>query len=163
MNIKSLIMAVSLFAGGLIYAEQLEVTADKFTHIEKENKAIFEGDAHAVNGKSRVDADRFVIYLDKNNKAKEYHAEGNVRFEIVKPDQHVKGKSDNLIYNVEKETYLLKGHAQIKDLLNGREMSGDEVFLDNLKKEAKAESRHKKPVKFIFQMKDVKESTKGKK
>ena len=146
-----------------IYAEELEVTADKFTHIEKENKAIFEGNAHAISGKSRVDADRFVIYLDKNNKAKEYHAIGHVKFEIVKPNQHVKGSCNKLIYNVVKETYLLKGNAKIDDILNGRKMSGDEVYLDNLKKEAKAKSLNKKPVKFIFQMKDIKDSTKGKK
>ncbi len=162
MKIKSLIVVATLLSS-TIYAEQLEVTADKFTHIEKENKAIFEGHAHAINDKSRVDADRFVIYLDKNNKTKEYHAVGHVRFEIIKPDQHVKGSCDRLIYNVIKETYRLKGHAKIKDILNGREMSGDEVYLDNLKKEAKAKSHHKKPVKFIFQMKDIKESTKGKK
>ncbi len=162
MKMKLLIMIALLF--GILHAEQLEVTADKFTHIEQENKAIFEGHAHAINGKSRVDADKFVIYLDKNNKSKEYHAVGHVRFEIIKPNQHVKGECDNLIYKVAQESYLLKGHAHIKDLLNGREMSGDEVFLDNLKKEAKAKSlNHKQPVKFIFQMKDIKDTTKGKK
>ena len=163
MNIKLWLIAILLLTVNIYAQEQLEVTADKFTHIEKENKAIFEGHAHAINGKSWVTADRFIIFLDKNNKTKEYHAVGHVRFEIVKPDQHVKGECDNLIYNVKKETYLLKGNANIKDLLNGRQMSGDEVYLDNLKKEAKAKSLHKKPVKFIFQMKDIKDSKKGKK
>jgi len=148
----------------LIYAksQNLEITADKFTHIESENKAIFEGHAIAKDGKSSVRADRFVIYLDKNNKAKMYNALGHVRFEIIKPNQHVKGRCNSLIYKVTKEVYILKGHAYLEDILNKRTMSGDELYLDNLKKEAKAKSDHKKPVKFIFQLKDVK-NIKGKK
>jgi len=147
-----------------IYAtsQNLEITADKFTHIESENKAIFEGHAIAKDGKSSVRADRFIIYLDKNNKAKKYNALGHVKFEIIKPNQHVKGRCDSLIYKVAREIYILKGHAYLEDILNKRTMSGDELYLDNLKKEAKAKSDHKKPVKFIFQLKDVK-NIKGKK
>ena len=144
------------------FAQQLEVTADRFTHVEKENKAIFEGNAHAIEGKSRVDADRFVIFLDKNNEAREYLAKGNVSFEIVKPDQHVKGSCKELIYYVSRETYLLKGGAHIVDMLNKREMIGEELFLDNRKKEAKARSDHRAPVKLIFQMKEAKKSKKRK-
>ncbi len=151
---KRWVVFVFVVCGALLSAERLEVTADKFTHIEKERKAIFEGNAHAKEGKSRVDADRFIIYLDKNNKAKEYNAIGHVKFEIVKPNQHVKGHCDKLVYNVTKETYRLKGNAWIEDLINKRQMSGESVFLDNKNKEAKAESKHKKPVKFIFQMKN---------
>lgn len=131
----------------------LEVTADRFTHVEAEHKAVFDGHAHAVQGKSRVDADRFIVYFDKGNSAREYRAIGHVRFEIVRPDQHVKGRCAQLTYRVAEETYRLKGDAHLNDLLNYREMQGEEIFLDNKKKLATAKSDKKGPVKFIFQMK----------
>jgi len=149
----SCILTISIYA----VSQNLEITADKFTHIESENKAIFEGHAVAKDGNSSVKADRFIIYLDKNNKAKKYNALGHVQFEIIKPNQHIKGRCDSLIYKVTKEVYILKGHAYLEDILHKRTMSGDELYLDNLKKEAKAKSDHKKPVKFIFQLKDVKD------
>jgi len=142
--------------------ESLEVTADRFTHIEQEHKAIFEGHARAVQGKSRIDAKKFIVLLDANNTAREYQAIGNVRFEIVKPQQHVKGSCTRLYYRVAEETYRLKGNARVEDLLNHRKMSGEEVFLDNRRKKASAVSERNRPVRFIFQMNDAEKKKKNK-
>ncbi len=146
---------IVLLAGwSLVSANSLEVTADHFTHIEKERKAVFEGNAHAIEGKSRIDAKRFVVYFDDKNNATEYQAIGNVRFEIVRPEQHIKGSCDHLTYRVAEETYLLRGKARVKDLINGRLMQGEEIFLDNKNRKATAKSDRKGPVKFIFKMKE---------
>jgi len=146
-----------------VWAEDLEVTADKFTHLESQNKAVFEGHAHATQGKSWINADKFVIFFDQNNTAKQYRAIGNVDFEIDRPQQHVKGKCQKLTYTVAAETYLAEGNATLNDLLNHRQMYGDEIFLDNLNRKASAKSNHKGPVKFIFQMKDAAPKKKKKK
>jgi len=143
-----------LWITGWIYAESLEVTADNFTHIDKEHRAVFEGNAHATQGKSRIDAKKFIVYFDNNNTAREYQAIGNVRFNIVRPDQHVKGSCRHLTYRVQEETYLLEGNAKLVDLLNKRQMEGERVFLDNKTGRASAKSGKQGPVKFIFQMKD---------
>jgi|GEM_PF-220348 len=149
----TLLFAGKGLSGKALAGGALEVSADRFTHVEAEHKAVFEGHAHAVQGKSRVDADRFIVYFDKRNNAREYRAIGHVRFEIVRPDQHVKGHCAKLTYRVQEETYRLKGGARLTDLLNHREMQGEEIFLDNKKKLATAKSDKKGPVKFIFQMK----------
>jgi lipopolysaccharide export system protein LptA len=153
-------LGLVVWAWGL---ENLEVSADKFEHIEKENKAIFLGNAHAVQGKSRIDAEKFVVYFDKEGETREYQALGKVRFEIVKPDRHIKGHCDRLIYNVPADTYRLSGHTYVQDLINQRTMSGKEIFLDNKKGRATAVSGRKGPVKFIFPMKDAGKKSKKKK
>lgn len=159
---KSLLLLISLML--LVQAESLEVSADKFTHIDKEHRAVFEGNAHATQGKSRIDAKKFIVYFDNNNTATEYQAIGNVRFNIVRPDQHVKGRCRHLTYRVKEETYLLEGNAKLVDLLNKRQMEGERVFLDNKTGRASAKSGNKGPVKFIFEMKDSgKKKTKSKK
>ncbi len=144
------------------YAGKLEVTADKFTHVDSKKQAVFEGHAHAQEGKSKIDADKFIIYLDKDNEAKEYHAIKNVRFEIIRPSQHIKGRCNYMVYNVKDDSYKLKGNAKLEDILNKRKMSGSVIYLDNKKQNASVTSTKNKPVKFIFQMKDKKKRS-GKK
>ncbi len=137
-------------------AENLEVTADRFTHLEKEQKAIFEGHAHATQGKSRIDARKFIVNFDKDGNARVYQAISGVRFEIVKaPDRHIKGSCDRLVYRVAEDTYRLIGHAYVNDLVNKRVMKGQEIYLDNKKGLATAKSGKKGPVKFVFPMKDA--------
>ncbi|ADV46202.1 lipopolysaccharide transport periplasmic protein LptA [Nitratifractor salsuginis] len=144
-------------------AENLEVTADKFTHLEKEQKAIFQGHAHATQGASWIKAKKFVVYFDKENNAKEYQAMGNVNFEIVKkPDRDVKGQCDKLLYKVAEDSYRLIGHAVVDDRVNHRLMKGDEIFLDNKRGLARATSGKKGPVKFVFPMKDAQGAKKKK-
>jgi len=142
--------------------ENLEVSADRFEHIEQEKRAVFEGHAHAIQGKSRIDADRFVVYFDEKGQAREYQALGNVRFEIVKPGRHIRGSCDRLIYKVAEETYRLVGHTRVEDLINKRSMSGEEIFLDNKRGRASAASHKKGPVKFVFPVKDAAGKTKKK-
>jgi lipopolysaccharide export system protein LptA len=143
-------------------AGNLEVSADKFEHLEKEQKAIFQGHAHATQEKSRIDADKFVVLFDKEGETREYQALGKVRFEIVKPDRHFKGHCQKLIYNVPKDTYRLLGKAVVQDLINHRTMSGEEIFLDNKTGRATAKSDRKGPVKFVFPMQDAKGGKKKK-
>ncbi|WP_292658328.1 lipopolysaccharide transport periplasmic protein LptA [Nitratifractor sp.] len=157
-------MLWGMTAASLLWgAENLEVTADRFTHLEKEQKAIFEGHAHAMQGKSRIDAKKFIVNFDKEGNARVYQAIGHVRFEIVKaPDRHVKGSCDRLIYRVAEDTYRLVGHADVNDLINKRIMKGQEIYLDNKKGLATAKSGHNGPVKFVFPMKDATGKKKGK-
>ena len=151
------VVAIWLGAVLAVWAvENLEVMADKFEHLDKEKKAIFEGHAHATQGKSRIDAKRFVIYFDEKGETKRYEASGGVHFEIVKPDRHIQGSCDRLVYRVAADTYRLSGHTQVKDLINQRTMSGNEIFLDNKRGLTTAVSGKKGPVKFIFPMKDAK-------
>jgi lipopolysaccharide export system protein LptA len=135
--------------------ENLEVSADKFEHLEKEKKAIFRGNAHATQGKSRIDAETFVVFFDEKGEAREYRALDRVRFEIVKPERHIRGRCEKLVYDVPADTYRLMGNARVEDLINHRTMSGEEIFLDNKTGRATAESDRKGPVKFTFPMKDA--------
>jgi lipopolysaccharide export system protein LptA len=135
--------------------EPLEVVSDKFASDENKHIAIFEGNAKATQGKSWIKAKKFIVFLDKNNSAKEYRAIKDVTFEIIKPKQHVKGSCDLLIYKVKSDTYTLEGNASVNDLLNKRKMSADRLILDNKHSRARAVSKKKGPVKLIFEVNDA--------
>jgi len=147
-----ILLSILLFSF-FLFSESLEITADNFTHIESQKKAIFEGNAKAKEGKSKITANKFIVYFGKGNQAREYQAVGNVKFDINQKKQHVKGSCKKLIYKVQEETYLLEGNAKLVDVINNREMEGERLFLDNKNGKAYAKSNKKRPVKFIFEIK----------
>lgn len=149
---------IVFLAGALLLwgSENLEITADKFTHVEKEHKAIFEGHARATQGASWIRARKFIVYFDADNNAKEYRALGGVNFEIIKrPNRDIKGHCDKLIYNVKADNYSLIGHAIVNDRINKRIMKGAKIFLDNRRGLATATSGKRGPVKFVFPIKEI--------
>jgi lipopolysaccharide export system protein LptA len=153
-KMKTLIFII-LLAVTIQAKPPLEVISDKFSSNENKHIAVFEGNAKATQGKSWIKAKKFIVYLDKNNSAKEYRAIGDVSFEIIKPKQHIKGVCNLLIYRVKSDSYTLEGNATVDDILNKRKMSADRLFLDNKNSFAKAISKKKGPVKLIFQMDDA--------
>jgi lipopolysaccharide export system protein LptA len=59
-----------------------------------------------------------------------------------------------VIYNILKSLYVLKGNAVIDDLVNKSHVDGDEIMLDMSTGSVDVKGSSKKPVKFIFDMKD---------
>ncbi len=147
------IIGLILLASSLWGAQNLEVTSDNFTNLDKEHKAIFVGHAHATQGKSKIDANKFIVNFDEDGNAKVYQAIGNVRFEIFKASgSHTKGRCNHLYYWANKDTYKLIGNAKVEDLVKKRTITGQEIFLDNKRGLSTAKSNHSGPVKFTFPM-----------
>jgi len=67
-----------------------------------------------------------------------------------------KGSADKVTYLPVKDQYVLTGKAVIDDLINKRHVNGDEIILDMITGNANVKGSRKKPVKFIFDMKDKK-------
>ncbi len=144
----------ALFLTLISFAANLEITAKDFFHKDGEKKAIFSGNVVAKEGSNIINADRIVIYLNDKNEAIKYEAIGNVKFEIKDKKKDVKGSCNRLIYIPDKDLYKLFGNVALHDLLNQRDVFGDEVILDNKNKTSIAKSNSKKPVKFLFKVKD---------
>ena len=160
---RRFLLSLSLLIVAVGAKEPLEVISDKFASDENKHIAIFEGNAKATQGKSWIKAKKFIVYLDKNNSAREYKAIKDVTFEIVKPKQHVKGTCKELTYIVKGDTYILVGNALVDDVLNNRKMSAEKLVLDNKRSTARAVSKKKGPVRLIFQVEDTKVGKKKKK
>jgi len=144
----------ALFLTLIANAANLEITAKDFYHKDGEKKAIFSGNVVAKEGSNIIYADKIVIFLNDKNEAIKYEATGNVKFEIKDEKKNVKGSCNRLIYIPDKDLYKLYGNVALHDLLNKRDIYGDEVILDNKNKTSMAKSNGKKPVKFLFKVKD---------
>ena len=141
------------FLSIFIFANNLEISSDNFYYKDGEKKAQFSGHVIAKNGDNIIKASKVTVYLDDNSEAKKYIASGGVRFEIKNPKHYIKGSCYTLIYLPIEDRYILRGKVALKDILNKREIFGDEIIVDNKKGESYAKSHSKKPVKFIFKIK----------
>ena len=116
----------------------------------------FMGNAKVVQGKSWIHGDEIIVYFDENNQTKKYEAIGTVTFEFIEKESSYKGSADKVTYYPVKAQYILTGKAIIDDLINKRHVNGDEITLDMTTGNANVKGSRKKPVKFIFDMKDKK-------
>jgi lipopolysaccharide export system protein LptA len=139
-----------------IFAQKVDITADNMSAIDMKKEVHFVGNAKVVQGKSWINGDEIIVYFDENNETKMYKAIGEVTFEFIEEKSSYKGSANKVTYYPVEDKYILTGKAIIDDLLNKRHVNGDEIVLDMKTGNANVKGSRKKPVKFIFDMKDKK-------
>ena len=154
MNFIKIVLFISLT--GLIFAQKVHITADNMKAEDLKKEVHFMGNAKVVQGKSWIHGDEIIVYFDENNQTKKYEAIGTVTFEFIEKESSYKGSADKVTYYPVKAQYILTGKAIIDDLINKRHVNGDEITLDMTTGNANVKGSRKKPVKFIFDMKDKK-------
>ena len=135
-----------------LLAEKVEITST-FMEAENAKKEVhFIGNAKVKKLNDWLHADKIIVYFDENNETKRYDALGNVTFEFKDEKKFYKGSANKVTYHPTKSLYILTGKAVINDLLNKRNVKGDEITLDMLTGKTDVTGSKKKPVKFIFEM-----------
>ena len=137
-----------------LFAEKVEITSTSMEAEELKKEVHFIGDAKIIKGGDWLHAERVIVYFGENNETSRYEAIGSVSFEFKKDDKHFKGSADKVIYDILKSLYVLKGKAVIDDMVNKSHVDGDEIMLDMSTGNVDVKGSSKKPVKFIFDMKD---------
>ncbi|AKF24761.1 hypothetical protein YH65_04695 [Sulfurovum lithotrophicum] len=156
--IKLLLPFFMLFA---LYAQKVEVSSDSMKAEEMKKEVHFIGNVKVKQHDSWLHGDKVVVYFDENNKTKMYEAqaigkEKTVTFEVKEKKGFYKGSALNVKYYPVTSKYVLTGKAVIDDLLNKRHVNGDVITLDMITGNAIVKGSRKKPVKFIFDMKEKK-------
>ena len=135
-----------------LLAEKVEITST-FMEAENAKKEVhFIGNAKVKKLDDWLHADKIIVYFDENNETKRYDALGNVSFEFKDEKKHYKGSANKVVYHPIKSLYVLTGKAMVNDLLNKRNVKGDEITLNMLTGKTDVKGSKKKPVKFIFDM-----------
>lgn len=137
-----------------LFAEKVEITSTSMEAEELKKEVHFIGNAKIIKGKDWLHADRVIVYFGENNETSKYEAIGSVSFEFKKDDKHFKGSADKVIYNILKSNYVLKGKAEIDDLVSQSHVNGNEIVLDMSTGSVDVKGNRQKPAKFIFEMKD---------
>lgn len=144
-----LLLLFSLF----IFAEKLEVTADKFIAADADKKVSFIGNAHISQGSTAIDANNIVVYFADDNSTKSYRATGRVKFSIKKQKANYQGTCKSIAYLPKKGTYVLSGSVRVRDKVNKRDISGEKIYINAKTGGFSIEGAKSKQAKLVFDMK----------
>ncbi len=137
-------------------SQSVEVTSKSFEADEMKHISKFIGDVKVVKGYDTITANKLIINFDKDKNPTEYIATGNAKFRLILNKKHYSGKANKIIYNPIKKIYHFIGNAFLQDLDSNKKIYGDDIQIDQLNGKYDVKSDGKKPVKFIFKVKDNK-------
>lgn len=132
------------------FAQKVEVTSNSMKAENLKKEVHFLGNAKVKKLEDWIHADKIIVYFNDQNETKMYEAIGKVTFEFKNEKGHYKGKSEKVTYYPQKSFYVLSGKAKVDDVMNKRQVKGDEITLDMVTGDSQVKGSKKKPVKFIF-------------
>ncbi len=135
-------------------AEKVEISADSFEANEPKQISIFSGNVKIKKGKDWFSASKVIILFDKKNKPTKYSAIGEVDFSLKTSNQIFVGNADKLIYEPKTQKYQILGNAFIHEKSQDRKLYGEKIIIDRKKGTSKITGTQKRPVKFIFSVKE---------
>ncbi|WP_428737841.1 lipopolysaccharide transport periplasmic protein LptA [Sulfurimonas sp.] len=154
---KTIIFLI-VFLQTFLFADELQVKAQKFFADEKAGLSIFEGDVKIKKGYDELNASKVTVYIDKEKTPTKFVAEGNVSFQVETKDQvKYRGVAQKAIYLPITKEYNFYKDVHLKQLGDKKEIQGDEVTLKILENKAFAKGAQKEPVIMIFEFKDKSE------
>ena len=125
------ILLIALICAGL-YASQIQITADT------------------------LDANNAKIFFDKNKKPLKYVASGNARFKAELKGKRYDGSSEQITYEPATQIYTLSGNAYLHEIDSDKKLYGSKIIVNQKKGTYSVDGEGGKPIKFIFQTKEVK-------
>lgn len=148
---------ISLFlfaiATSVLYAEKLEITADKFLAKDADKEVRFMGHAQIKQGDTHIYASRIIVYFNEDNSTREYKALGGVRFHIQKIKAKYRGSCRELVYFPRKKIYILRGNVKVEDQQNRRNIMANKVEIQSKTGAFAIEGSKKHAAKLTFDMK----------
>lgn len=141
-----------LICTSISLAAQIEVKALNFYSDENKGESILSGNVEIIRGNDILNAQKLIIYTDKNRKPIRYEAMQDAKFKIVLKGKTYKGSGDKFIYSVANDTYEINGNAYINEIGSNQKLYGDRIIVDRRKNVYRVESKNKKPARFVFDL-----------
>jgi len=145
---------ILLFLLSFLQAQKVEISADSFEADEKKMLSVLKGNVLLKKGNDIVNAKQLTIYFDAQNKPKQYLAEGNINFTINTEKQNFEGHAQRLLYDPHTLKYEISGDAFIHEKEQNRKLYGERIMIDRTNGKSTIKGSKKKPVKFIFEVKE---------
>lgn len=148
-----------LLSSGVLFGNELKVTADSFDGDEKQGIAIFKGEVKIKRGVDELNASKVTIYTDDKHQPIKMIAEGDVSF-FVKTENNSTyiGKAQKTIYLPKIKEYQFYTNVHLRQVNEKKQIDGDKVILNTIDGKAIAQGAKKEPVIMIFNIKDKNES-----
>jgi len=153
---KKISLSIFLFLSFNLYADQVDIKAERFYADDISKIAYFEGDAQIKQGSNEFNASKIVVYFNKKKKATKYEAIGSVNFDIIEKEIHYQGEAKSITYLPNESKYYFFGGVILKDLTNNRKIVAQSISMDLKTGLADIKGAKKQPVHFRFEIEDRK-------
>lgn len=140
----------------IVVAQNVEVTAEKFSASELVGRSEFTGNVVVKKGEDILKSDKLTILFDKKRKPTKYEAFGNASIDMTIDTKSYYVKGDKLIYEPNSKLYKVEGNAFLHDKTTNKKVYGDFIKVDQSKGIYEVDGHANKPVKFVFQVEDEK-------
>ncbi|RMH81103.1 MAG: lipopolysaccharide transport periplasmic protein LptA [Acidobacteria bacterium] len=104
-----MIFFIILLAFTFALSQPLVGEADNLTY--ERDKVIYTGNVKITRGNAIITADRVIIYLEENRKAKLAEAEGGVKY----AEEKRKASANRMIYDFQRDIITLQGKAKVEE------------------------------------------------
>ncbi|QOG12985.1 LptA/OstA family protein [Arcobacter sp. FWKO B] len=145
------VLSVCLFADN-----KLIIDANHFEGNDQDGIVIFTGNVKVTKVKDKLNSDRLEVEMvsTANNEKtpKKYTATGNVDFLVYANEKIYVGRGTKVIYEPLNNKYTILGNGYLEEKVDGRQLYGKEIYLDEITGRAEVVGDDKKPVRFIMKL-----------
>ena len=153
---KRLIIMALMGCMAPLFAEQVEVTADKFFADEKKKISVFEGNVKVVKQSDKLLAQKVLIEFDDKKQPLRYIATGDAKVNMTMNEKKYYGEAEKMTYEPSKSTYILEKKAFLHEIESDKKVYGDYIKADQISGQYEVDGKGKAPVKFIFKVEEQK-------
>ncbi|ASM35685.1 OstA family protein [Campylobacter sputorum subsp. bubulus] len=147
----------TILFSSILFAEQVEVTADNFFADEKNFYSDLKGNVVVKKGDyDTLWADSVRITFNEKKEPIKYFAKGNAKFKVLVNEKHYDGNADELTYIPQKQLYIMDGKAYLHEEETDKKVYGNIIEVNQINGTYEVKSKDKKPVRMIFQVEDKK-------
>ena len=115
-----------------LFAEQVEVTADKFFADEKKKISVFEGNVKVVKQSDKLLAQKVLIEFDDKKQPLRYIATGDAKVNMTMNEKKYYGEAEKMTYEPSKSTYILEKKAFLHEIESDKKVYGDYIKADQI-------------------------------
>lgn len=136
----------------------LNIDAKHFEANEKDQFMVFKGDVKMTKNKDILVCDNLLILTEPSKESnkkqipKSYEATGKVNFEVHTKDNILKGKGDKVFYYPDEQKYIVVGNGYLEDTKEGKKLSAQTIYIDELTGHTRIDGDETKPVKFRMKL-----------
>jgi lipopolysaccharide export system protein LptA len=156
-----LIFALAILLTTILFAQNVEVTADKFWASEQEGQGIFTGNVVITKGEDTLKAQKLTIYFDAQKKPLKYEASGEATGNLTINGVHYFGKGEIFTYEPKLARYTIQKNGMLHEIETDRKVYGELIVVNQSSGSYEVDSKPSEPVKFIFKVDEGKNTLKG--
>ncbi|MBI3873663.1 MAG: hypothetical protein HY307_01385 [Arcobacter sp.] len=131
----------------------VDIKSDNFSADKSKNIIIFTGKVSMFKGEDKLYCDKLTVHTKLaegtgKTVVKQYYAVGKVDMVIKRPTTVMKGRGDEVTYNVDEQVYIIIGNGYLEDVVGQKIIKGEKIYLDEKVGTTKIDGAKNKPVQF---------------